>query len=350
MATELVPIDTLVLAVRPQFEAVLADRSMNFAAEAEFALQQICKTDYALKVAHQNHQALRDAVTNVAAMGLTLNPALALAYLAPRDGKIQLLVGYRGLIHVAVESGAIRMAKAELVYSNDRFTPQGLDKQPLHEFNPFAESRERGKLVGVYVSAKTQHGDWITDWMTLAEVHSARARSESWKAHVASLKTDKVKSSPWLTDEGEMFKKTVIRRAHKTWPVSERLAKVMDHLNTVGEGIDLSSDADLAAARPATPADLLKAARAAADGGRAAFAEYWRNITPAKRNALRGEIDSLRERTSEAEARLGEPRAPTPPRPVQPRSREGVTDVTPRPARRPPPPRPNANAQQYQHA
>lgn len=342
MAQALATVDELVLVARPRFESMLVDQTMNFAAEAEFAIQQICKSDYAVKLARQNPQAVHDAMTNVSAMGVTLNPTMALAYLAPRDNKIQLLVGYRGLIHVAVDSGSIRMAKASLVYSNDEFTPRGLDEQPIHKFSPFAKLADRGELVGVYVSAKTIHGDWVSEWMTTEEVHAVRERSDSWKAYWASRDEAKPKKTPWNTDEGEMFKKTVIRRAYKTWPVSERLAQVMAHLDKSGEGIALGDDPEKET--PLSP--LLLAARAAADQGRDAFSSYWQKLKPSERSALRGDIDALAERTREAdekrtvpnEAESATEQAAAAPAPAP--AADDVTDVVAKPRKRTPPPTP----------
>ncbi|QNK66065.1 recombinase RecT [Variovorax sp. PAMC26660] len=335
MAAALATVDELVLIARPRFESMLVDKSMNFAAEAEFAIQQICRNKYSVDLARQNPQAVHDAMVNVSGMGLTLNPALALAYLAPRDKKIQLLVSYRGLLHVAVSSGSIRMAKAELVHANDRFVPQGLDEQPLHEFSPFAKPDVRGELVGVYVSAKTVHGDWVTEWMTTEQVHAVRERSDSWKAYWATRDEAKPKSTPWNTDEGEMFKKTVIRRAYKSWPISERLGKVMEHLNASGEGVTLSNKP----VQDEEPSELLLAARAAADKGRDAFSTYWKALKPAERSALRGDIEDLAQRTAEADEKRtvpsgAEPAAQTPTPAPAATTPDAVTDVEARPVRK----------------
>lgn len=51
------------------------------------------------------------------------------------------------------------------------------------------------------------------------------------------------------------------------------------------------------------PAELLDAARAAADKGREAFGAWWKSATPADRGLLRGEIDDLSQRTAKADAR-----------------------------------------------
>lgn len=238
MATE---IELLVQETRSQFESVLVDKTMAFDREAEFAIQAIYKSSYNMGLAKSNPQSIRDAMSRVAAMGITLNPEMKLAYLAPRDKQLQLIVSYMGLVHVAVDSGVVRFARAELVYANDVFELNGVDKEPTHRFSPFAAPGARGDLVGAYCVAKTQHGDYLTDWMVIEDVWKIRERSDSWKAHVKEGK-----KSPWATDESEMVKKTVIKRAYKLWPKAEgshpeRLAAVIDHMNTrTGEGINLA--------------------------------------------------------------------------------------------------------------
>lgn len=242
MAEQLSLVDD-VMALRPQFEDALCDPDMKFDAEAQFAIQQIYKSDYNIKLATRNRQAVRDAVINVAGMGLTLNPAMKYAYLAPRDNQLQLLISYMGLVHIAVSSGAVRLVQAEIVYEKDKFKLNGVDREPTHEFNAFDPIENRGEMIGVYVVAKTSAGDFITTRMTIDEVWDVRDRSESWKAHWATRNDAKPKKTPWVSDEAEMIRKTVIKRAYKLWPRSDRLAKAIDHLNTkTGEGIELTGN------------------------------------------------------------------------------------------------------------
>lgn len=218
--------------VRAGFEAVTVDRSINFEREAGFAIQILSNSEYALSVAMNNRQSVIDAVTNISAIGISLNPAKKLAYLVPRDKKICLDISYMGLLDLAISSGSIMWGQAELVYSADEFRLNGFDKPPAHERNPFA--KDRGEVVGVYVVAKTHSGDYLTATMTIDEVNDIRNRSSAWKAWV-----EKKKSCPWVTDPGEMAKKTVIKRAYKTWPKTDRLDKAIHFLNTDGdEGLE----------------------------------------------------------------------------------------------------------------
>jgi recombination protein RecT len=220
--------------LRERFNALAANERL-FEAEAGFAIQVLQQNDYALKIAMENRQSVINAVTNVAAIGVSLNPAKKQAYLVPRDGKICLDISYMGLLDLAIQSGSIRWGQSELVYEKDVFTLRGFDRAPDHDRNPFAQ--DRGPIVGVYVVIKTRDGDYLTTTMTLAEVYAIRDRSSAWRAW-----TEKKKKCPWVTDEGEMIKKTVIKRAYKMWPKTERFEKVekaIDYLNGEGgEGLD----------------------------------------------------------------------------------------------------------------
>lgn len=213
---------------RDAFEAVLTDRSIKFDREAEFAIQIITQSDYAMKLAQSNRQSVINAVTNIAGIGISLNPAKKQAYLVPRDGKICLDISYMGLLDIATATGSIKWAKAAVVYSNDQFALAGFDNPPQHQFNPF--SKDRGEPVGVYVVVKTADGDYLTEAMSVDEVNEIRDRSSAWRAWI-----DKKKSCPWVTDWSEMAKKTVIKRAYKTWPKTDRLDQAIHHLNTDGE-------------------------------------------------------------------------------------------------------------------
>lgn len=234
MSNAIATISQDIYGTRDSFASVLTDRTLNFEREAEFAIQTISGSDYATSIALKNRQSVANAVTNIAAIGISLNPAKKQAYLVPRDGRICLDISYMGLMDLAMSTGAIRWAQAELVYSSDTFALNGFDKPPTHSYNPF--SKDRGEIVGVYVVVKTADGDYLTETMSIDEVNAIRDRSSAWRAWV-----DKKKSCPWVTDPGEMAKKTCVKRAYKYWPKTERLEQAIHHLNTDGgEGLQFS--------------------------------------------------------------------------------------------------------------
>ena len=216
-----------VYGARSSFASVLSDSALNFEREAEFAIQAFQNNDFCAKIALNNRQSVINAITNIAAIGISLNPAKRQAYLVPRDGKICLDISYMGLMDLAMATGSIRWAQAELVYQNDSFALNGFDKPPTHQYNPF--SKDRGQVVGVYVVVKTADGDYLTTCMSREDIDGIMNRSQSVKSG---------KSSPWKTDYGEMAKKTVVKRAYKYWPKTDRLDKAIHHLNTdSGEGL-----------------------------------------------------------------------------------------------------------------
>lgn len=234
MSNAIATISQDIYGTRDSFASVLTDRTLNFEREAEFAIQTISGSDYATSIALKNRKSVANAVTNIAAIGISLNPAKKQAYLVPRDGRICLDISYMGLMDLAMSTGAIRWAQAELVYSSDTFALNGFDKPPTHSYNPF--SKDRGEVVGVYVVVKTADGDYLTETMSIDEVNAIRDRSSAWKAWISNQK-----SCPWVTDPGEMAKKTCIKRAYKYWPKTERLEQAIHHLNTDGgEGLQFS--------------------------------------------------------------------------------------------------------------
>lgn len=226
----------LVESTRAQFLSVRCDKNIEFDREAGFALQILRANDYLGKAALANKESLYAAVTNVAAIGVSLNPAQKLAYLVPRKGAVCLDISYMGLLDIAQSTGAIQWGQAVIVREKDNFELQGIDKEPKHVYQPFGE---RGKILGVYVVVKTAEGDYLTHPMTLSAVQAIRNRSEAWKAY----EKDKSKTCPWATDEEEMIKKTCVKQASKYWPKRERLDQAIHHLNTDGgEGITVHAN------------------------------------------------------------------------------------------------------------
>ena len=214
------------------FVPALTDNSIMWDKEKNFAYQMIMANDYLHGIANKNNQILQDALVNIATIGISLNPVLKHAYLIPRKGKVCLDVGYMGLLHIAQSSGVILWGQSKLVYGNDNYVNKGIDKSPLHEFKAFSD---RGPIVGCYCTVKTVDGDFLTEEMSISDVYAIRSRSESYKK----------KSGPWATDEGEMIRKTVVKRAYKYWPKCERLGTAIQMLNDNGEGIEKDITPDL---------------------------------------------------------------------------------------------------------
>jgi len=209
---------------------------LDWATEESFAIQLINNNDFIRNTAEKNPQSLYRAMTNVAAVGLTLNPALGYAYLVPRDGKICLDISYKGLCKIATDSGAVRFVQARLVMDYETFKLNKINELPTHEStreNSFIG--EKGKVVGVYCVAKTSDNDFLTEPMSADECNEIMNRSAAVKSG---------KHNPWLTDWNEMAKKTVVKRASKMWPKSERTERLDNAINILNEheGIDFERE------------------------------------------------------------------------------------------------------------
>lgn len=192
---------------------------LNWENECVFARQQLEKNDFSLKVAGNNQSSLKAAILNVAAIGISLNPASQHAYLVPRDGAICLDISFQGLKKIATDSGAIEWAKVELVYENDSFEWNGPTSQPTHKADPFSD---RGSVKGGYCIAKLPSGEFMTEVMSVDEINKIRDTSKAFKSG----------KGPWVNWYDEMAKKTILKRAFKQWPQTpnckrERLEKAV---------------------------------------------------------------------------------------------------------------------------
>lgn len=204
----------------PLFVGAASDQSVTWAKESQFAIQLFQKNDFLAKTAINNPISAQNAIINVAAIGITLNPASKLAYLVPRDGMVCLDISYMGLLHLAQATGSIKWGQCKLVYSNDTYESNGLDTAPTHKYNAFGE---RGSVVGGYCTVKTADGDYLTEEMSLAEIKATEA-------------TSKAKNGPWKNFWEEMARKTIVKRASKYWPRAERLDNAI-HVINEDEGI-----------------------------------------------------------------------------------------------------------------
>ena len=217
----------------------IAPAYMKFESEKGFAIQILKNNDFLMGVAKNHPQSLQQALTNVAAIGLSLNPAEKQAYLIPRTvksgdkyvTKIFLEPSYMGLIKLATDSGSIEWVQALPVYSNDTFEFTGVGEKVKHVFKAFDPIEKRGDFIGAYCTAKTAGGDYLVNMMNAEQIYSIRDRSEAWK----SFKAGKVKSGgPWETDFIQQAKKTVMRQAFNTWPRT--------NLHRLAEAVSISNE------------------------------------------------------------------------------------------------------------
>lgn len=201
-----------------------SDRVM---AEISYALQTINKTPK-LRPPGCSEDSLRQAVLNVANIGLSLNPAAKLAYLIPRWNKVLkcneavLEPSYIGLVKLLTDSGSVTAILAQIVYEKDFFELDLADTVKPVTHKPVLKQDERGGILGVYALATLPGGIKQAEWMDVDKIVEIRDRSETYKAY----KEGAIKSCTWITDFEEMTRKTVIRRIYKYLPRTDRMEKI----------------------------------------------------------------------------------------------------------------------------
>ena len=221
--------ESIVEQCKPDFNQIaVTHKLVQWKAESQFAIQSLQKNK---KLSECEPYTVRNAIINIAAVGLTLNPADGYAYLVPEYNKqtqqneCELRISFKGLMKVATDSGAIQWVKADVVKEHDTFETQGLSEPPIHKIHTPFDTEARGKTVGVYCTAKLYTGEYLTDIMSISEVNLVRK----------CAKFDAV----WNTWPDEMAKKAVIKRASKQWPKTEqhsRLNAAIDVINQTEGG------------------------------------------------------------------------------------------------------------------
>ena len=135
---------------------------------------------------------------------------------------------WRLLIEKSKKAGAITHATSDIVREGEEFYQErGLAPVLIHK----PKLANKGKIVAVYCTYTLPDGSRdfaCMDWEN--EIVPIRNRSKAWQNYVKDPK----KTCPWVTDEGEMGKKTVVRRAMKPFEgASPELTKLIEADNEV---------------------------------------------------------------------------------------------------------------------
>jgi len=227
----IVPFEKVLTETRPKFLKARTDKEMKWAQEAHFARQAFESNQ---QLAECTPQSVAAAILNVAAIGLSLNPALRHAYLIPRRRKVgenqgvrecQLSVSYLGMKHVAEQSGSVSSVRADVIFEADEWDYESGDEPKLIH-KPNITARDRGERKAVYVVATLNDGSKHITVVPGVDVEAVRECSENPGG----------KFSPWTRFTDEMWKKTAVRKAAKYWPTSERLDTAL-HVSNQADGL-----------------------------------------------------------------------------------------------------------------
>lgn len=193
------------------------------------AIQAVVRNPRLMETMQKAPETVVLSIVEAATMGLMLTGPLGHAYLVPRWNnnnrrlECTMLVGYRGYIELACNSGDIVPDKfrAEPIYDCDKYRIiKGTTEILEHE--PELLRDENAKLIGAYAVVDLVHGGHQFRVMPAVDIYKVRECSESYKAY----KDGKLKSCPWLEWPGEFFRKTAIRNLAKTLRLSPEIQRI----------------------------------------------------------------------------------------------------------------------------
>lgn len=134
----------------------------------------------------------------------------------------QFIIGYKGLIGLARRSGEVLSVETHIVYEKDTFKLKlGINTEVEHE--PYLEG-DRGQPKLTYGVARFKDGGYHFEWMAEVEIQRIKSRSKASK------------NGPWVTDEDQMRRKTVIRRMANYLPMSIEFANALTVDDATNEG------------------------------------------------------------------------------------------------------------------
>jgi recombination protein RecT len=187
-----------------------------------------------------------EAVYRAVSLGLDPSGMTDEGYLTPRGGRAVFVPGYRGLLKIAYENPRVGLIEAHVVRKRDHFElrygdPEGhvVDHRPRLDV---AEGDEN-PAVGTYAICWWRDcRQPLVEWMTAEEIEVNAERSGN-----------RDEDSPWVTDWGEMARKTVLKRLLKYIPLGpqwgailrerevgmgEEVAELPEEEDSPGVGID----------------------------------------------------------------------------------------------------------------
>lgn len=184
---------------------------------------------------------LRTAMT-AAVLGLDIDGVTGLAYAVPFKGKVQLIVGYKGMVAIAARSG--RTLEGFVVRDGDDFTFDEANGHVRH--NKALGGEKQRRVIGAYAVSRGNGLPTMVRVMSMDEIIATRDRSAGYKS--------RPESSPWTTDFDAMARKCPIRSLAKDIPnISLQAAAALETHHDLGHEAYIRQDAAVIVDGHATP-------------------------------------------------------------------------------------------------
>lgn len=188
-----------------EFNRVRLSDELDWKVEQAYALEQLNTNK---KLQRCTPDSIGRSLIDLAVMGLTLSPAMKLAYLIPYGDNCTASPSYMGLEQVAYRTGMLDGIQCNVVREGDEFRVF-TDRNGRNIEH--VEGDKRGEVTHAYCIA------WLTTGRTIIEVMDQDALRACRDA--AAKKNNGQIPFTWTGPfREEMYKKAVLRRAWKHWP------------------------------------------------------------------------------------------------------------------------------------
>lgn len=203
----------------------------------EMAMSAYSRGDGGLQEAHPS--SVCQAVMQAAQLGLSIDPMAGEAYLVTRNNKhigqkwTTLMIGYRGLMKRAWNSGLIDEIVAAVVHKGDEFNHTSGTTQTIHHVKNL-EATSRPEIVCSYASARLKQ--YAVDGTPCGGSHVIHV-SPMWEINEAMAASQgDGKYGPWKDNFGAMAQKTAIRRLMKMLPMDEQVQSILAIEDAASQG------------------------------------------------------------------------------------------------------------------
>lgn len=172
--------------------------------KAEFVSNLIAMADQDDNLSECNPADLMKCALNATALNLPLNRNLGYAYIIPYKGIPSFQIGYKGLIQLAIRTGAYKYLNATEVREGE------LERNKITGELTFNGENPDGKVIGYVAYLQLQSGFSASLYMTEAEIEKHAVRFSKMYAADKNYKTAK---SKWSDPEArpKMALKTVLK-------------------------------------------------------------------------------------------------------------------------------------------
>jgi len=159
-------------------------------------------------------ESIAQAVLQISAWGLEIGRT---AHIVAYQSVAQAQQDYKGMIERAIRARAITRAYTRVIYQGDEIEIEyGLTERLVHK--PKWDATGTRTKLGVYSVVVLPSGETDFEVMNAEQIAAVRTRSKSAKSG----------KGPWITDEDEMWRKTVLRRHFKRIPQAAEIAEADD--------------------------------------------------------------------------------------------------------------------------